>query len=137
MRILVAEDDMVSRKFLARFLSQYGECDIVVGGLEALDAFLISIREEKPYDLICLDIMMPKVDGVKVLKAIRELETQKGVLPEKRSKVIMTTALAETQFVQDAFEIGCEAYAAKPIDTGKLVDVLQKLGFEAEMKKEA
>lgn len=136
MRILVAEDDMVSRKFLARFLSQYGECDIVVDGLEALDAFLISIREEKRYDLICLDIMMPKVDGVKVLKAIRELETQKGILPEKRSKVIMTTALAETQFVQDAFEIGCEAYAAKPIDTGKLVDVLLKLGFEPEKKKD-
>lgn len=129
MRVLIAEDDLVSRKFLFKFLSQYGECDLVVDGLEALDAFLISMKENNPYDLICLDIMMPKVDGVKVLKHIREMETQKGILPEKRSKIIMTTALAETQFVQNAFEIGCDAYAAKPIDTVKLIEVLQKLNL--------
>jgi two-component system chemotaxis response regulator CheY len=129
MKILVAEDDLASRKFLFKFLSQYGECDLVVDGLEALDAFLISIKENTPYDLICLDIMMPKVDGVKVLKHIRELETKKGIIPDKRSKVIMTTALAETQFVQNAFEIGCDAYAAKPIDTQKLIEVLGKLGL--------
>lgn len=129
MRALIAEDDMVSRKFLLKFLSQYGECDVVIDGLEALDAYLISIKEGNPYDLICLDIMMPKVDGVKVLKAIRDLEAQKGILPEKRSKIIMTTALAESQYVQNAFDIGCEAYAAKPIDTQKLVDVMKKLGL--------
>jgi two-component system chemotaxis response regulator CheY len=127
MKILIAEDDLVSRKFLFKFLSQYGECDLVVDGLEALDAFLISLKEDKPYDLICLDIMMPKVDGVKVLKHIRDLEIQKGMLSNVRSKVIMTTALAETQFVQNAFEIGCDAYAAKPIDTEKFVEVLHKL----------
>lgn len=127
MKILVAEDDLASRKFLQRFLSQYGECDVVVDGLEALDAFLISIKSNQLYDLICLDIMMPKVDGVKVLKAIRDLETQKGVLPEKRAKIILITALAEAQYVQNTFEIGCEAYAAKPIDTNKLVEVMKKL----------
>lgn len=129
MKILIAEDDMVSRKFLSKFLSQFGECDLVVDGLEALDAYMLSIKEKEPYDLICLDIMMPKVDGVKVLKAIRELEIQKGILPEKRTKIIMTTALAETKFVQSAFEIGCEAYAAKPIDTKKFVEVMEKLGL--------
>lgn len=127
MRILIAEDDLNSRIFLSRFLSRYGACDLVVDGMEALEAFLISIKENQPYDLICLDIMMPKVDGVKVLKAIRDMEKQKGILPEKRTKVIMTTALAGSEFVDKAFEVGCEAYAAKPIDTDKLVEVLKKL----------
>jgi len=129
MRILIAEDDMVSRKFLLKFLSNYGECDVVVDGLEALDAYLMSIKDNEPYDLICLDIMMPKVDGVKVLKAVRDLEAQKGIKAENRSKIIMTTALAESQYVQRAFEIGCEAYAAKPIDTQKFIDVMKKLGL--------
>lgn len=127
MRILIAEDDLTSRNFLFKFLSKYGECDLVVDGLETLDAVIMSLKNNDPYDLICLDIMMPKVDGVKVLKHIRELESQKGISPEKRSKIIMTTALAETQFVQNAFEIGCDAYAAKPIDTDKLIEVLRKL----------
>ena len=129
MRILIAEDDLTSRKFLFKFLSKYGECDMVVDGLEALDAFIMSINDKNPYDLICLDIMMPKVDGVKVLKNIRDLEIQKGITPEIRSKVIMTTALAETQLVQNAFSNGCDAYAAKPIDISRFVQVLNKLGL--------
>ncbi len=130
MRILIAEDDLTSRKFLFKFLSQYGECDLVVDGLEALDAFLISVKEEKPYELICLDIMMPKVDGVKVLKNIRDYEVQKGIAHERRSKIIMTTALAETSFVRNAFDVGCDAYAAKPIDIVKLEEVLRKLDIK-------
>ncbi|MBH1941118.1 response regulator [Mobilitalea sibirica] len=132
MKILIAEDDLISRKFLLKFLSQYGECDIVVDGLEALDAFLYSLKAEDPYDLICLDVMMPKVDGIKVLKTIRDLEKQKGLLPEKRTKVIITTALSETDFVNQAFDIGCEGFAAKPIDLQKFKEVLIKLDLLKE-----
>lgn len=129
LKILIAEDDLASRKFLSKFLSQYGECDLVIDGLETIDAYMLSMRERNPYDLICLDIMMPKIDGVKVLKAIRDLERQKGILPEKRVKIIMTTALAEAELVQTAFDYGCEAYASKPIDTAKLLEVMVKLGL--------
>jgi len=129
MKILIAEDDLASRRFLSKFLGQYGEVDMVVDGLEALDAYLMAIKEKAPYDLICLDIMMPKVDGVKVLKAVRDFEAKQGVVSEQRVKVIMTTALAETDYVNQAFEIGCEAYAAKPIDTNKMLEVIKKLGL--------
>jgi two-component system, chemotaxis family, chemotaxis protein CheY len=129
MKILIAEDDLVSRKFLLKFFSLYGRCDLVVDGLEAVDAFLLSVQEKDPYDLVCLDIMMPKVNGAKVLKAIRDLETQQGMLPENRSKVIIITALAETQFVQNAFEFGCEAYVMKPVDTKKLTEELKNMNL--------
>lgn len=129
MKVLIAEDDLASRRFLSKFLAQYGEVDLVVDGLEALDAYLIAIKDKEPYDLICLDIMMPKVDGVKVLKAIRDYEGKQKVEIEKRVKVIMTTALAETDYVNRSFEIGCEAYAAKPIDTNKMLEVIRKLGL--------
>jgi len=129
MRILIAEDDLTSRNFLLKFLSRYGECDLTVNGLEALDAYLLSVKENNPYDLICLDIMMPKVDGVQVLKTIRNLEKQNGVEPHGHVKVIMITALGETNYVQQSFEIGCEAYAAKPVDIEKLAEVMKKLGF--------
>ncbi len=127
MRILIVEDDLTSRRFLQKFLSQYGECDVVVDGMEALDAFLYSLKSDTPYSLICLDIMMPKIDGLKVLKTIRELEIQKGILPADKAKVIMTTALNSSDLVQNAFELGCEGFAAKPLDTEKLVEVMKKL----------
>jgi two-component system chemotaxis response regulator CheY len=134
MRILIAEDDMISRRFLSKLLSEYGECDVVVDGMEVLDAYLISIKENEQYDLICLDIMMPKVDGVKVLKAIRDFEKQRGVIPNMKVKIIMITAIDDTAYVHRVFELGCEAYVAKPIDTNKLIEILGNLGFKKELQ---
>lgn len=127
MRILIAEDDLASRKFIFKFLSSYGECDITIDGMEALEAFMMAWDEGKPYELICLDIMMPELDGVKTLKTIRDIETQKGIEELKRAKIIMTTALNDTDTVLEAFGTGCEVYASKPIDTKKLVEVMKKL----------
>ena len=129
MKILIAEDDMASRRFLSQFLSRFGQCDMTVDGMETIEAFLMSIEDNDPYDLVCLDIMMPKVDGVKVLKAMREIEKQKNISDDKKVKVIMTTALSESQLVYKSFEIGCDAYASKPIDTDRLIDVMKKLGL--------
>ena len=70
MRILIAEDDFASRKFMLKFLSKFGECDITVDGMEAVDAYLMALDADTPYDLVCLDIMMPALDGYQALKAI-------------------------------------------------------------------
>lgn len=127
MRILIAEDDLASRTFMLKFLSEYGECDVTVDGMEAVEAFMMAHSMKQPYDLICLDIMMPKVDGLKALQVIRRLETQENVPEDKRAKVIMTTALNDTEIVRDSFDNGCEAFAAKPIDTAKFIKVMQNL----------
>ena len=124
-RILIAEDDMVSRKLLWKVLAEFGECDLVINGMEAIDAFLMAIKDKEPHDLVCLDIMMPRVDGIQVLKTIRELEVQYSL--KKKSKVVMTTALAETEVVDDAFQKGADAYATKPLDIDKLIEVLRNL----------
>ena len=58
MKILVAEDDFASRKFMAKYLQKYGDCDITVDGEEAVDAFLMATEDEEPYDLVCLDVMV-------------------------------------------------------------------------------
>ena len=80
MKILIAEDDYVSRKFLYKFLSTFGECDVTVDGMEAIEVFLSALEQGQYYDLVCLDIMMPEVDGIKALKTIRLLEEEKNLL---------------------------------------------------------
>jgi len=127
MRILIAEDDYVSRTFLYKFLSKYGDCDITVDGIEALEVFIMSLEENNYYDLVCLDIMMPEVDGINVLKTIRILEEERNVPEDKRCKVIMTTALNSTEKVQATFDIGAQGFAVKPIDIDKFIEVLRKL----------
>lgn len=125
MKVLIAEDDVVSRKLMWKILSEYGDCDLVINGLEAIDAFLLAQKDQEPYDIIFLDIMMPKVDGVKVLKTIRDMEIQHQI--KTPVKIIMTTALGETEVVDDAFIKGANAYATKPLDIEKLIEVIKNL----------
>lgn len=127
MRILIAEDDFASRKFMMRFLSKYGECDVTVDGNEAVEAFKMALESGERYDLICMDIMMPVVDGFQALKQIREIERKNNIPEERSAKIIMTTALSEGKNVTKAFELGCTAYAGKPIDRDKFENELRKL----------
>ena len=129
MKILIAEDDFTSRLFMKKFLSKYGECDVVVDGIEAIDSYLNSVNEGHTYDLICLDIMMPKLDGMKALKSIRDIEKQNGIQGHKKVKIIMTTALNDKETVLKAYDSGCEAYAWKPIEIDKFVLVMKNLGL--------
>ncbi len=125
MKILIAEDDAISRKLLWKVLEKYGDCDLVVNGREAVDACMMAFSENEPYNLICLDIMMPRIDGVNTLRTIRELESHHDI--KEGAKVIMVTALSETEVVDDSFAKGADAYATKPLDTNKLIEVLKNL----------
>lgn len=129
MKILIAEDEVISRKFIYKFMSRYGECDLTFDGNEAIEAFEMAMDTDEAYDLICLDIMMPVTDGLQALKRIREIENEKQVPNKKRVKIIMTTALSDIANIQTAFNSGSEGYAVKPIDTTKLEEVMKRLGI--------
>lgn len=129
MKILLAEDDFVTRKFMTGFLSKYGECDVTVDGMEAVDAFMMALEDGEPYDLVCLDIMMPVMDGYQALVGIRNLEKERNIPKEKAAKVIMTTALNEEKNVKMAFELGCSVYSGKPIDQERFEQALKKFGL--------
>lgn len=127
MKILLAEDDFASRKFMGKYLAKYGECDITVDGKEAVEAFIMAWEDEEPYDLLCLDVMMPVMDGFQVLDEIRKIEEAKKIPSDKQVKIIMTTALNEERNVKKAFNLDCTAYIGKPIDTEKFDVLLRKL----------
>lgn len=129
MKILLAEDDFTTRKFMVNFLSKYGECDVTVDGMEAVDAFMMALEDDEPYDLVCLDIMMPVMDGYQALMGIRNLEKERDIPEEKAVKVIMTTALNDEQNVKMAFDLGCTIYSGKPIDKTRFEQAMKKLGL--------
>ncbi|MBR4027515.1 MAG: response regulator [Lachnospiraceae bacterium] len=129
MRILLAEDDFVTRKFMSNFLSRYGECDVTVDGMEAVEAFMMALEEGEPYNLVCLDIMMPIMDGYQALAKIRNMEKEYQIPEEKAAKIIIATALNDEKNVQMAFELGCTIYSNKPIDQDRFEEELKKLGL--------
>lgn len=130
MRILIVDDEFASRKLLHAILSPYGECDIAVDGEEAVRAFELAWQEEKPYDLICLDIMMPGTNGQQALKAIRGMEQSMSVKASQEVKVIMTTALDDPKTVVEAYyKGGATSFIVKPIAHKKLLEEIRGLGL--------
>jgi two-component system chemotaxis response regulator CheY len=125
---LIVEDDFASRLVLQTFLSRFGECHIAVNGKEAVEAFQTAVKEGQRYDLICMDIMMPEMDGHTAVRLIREQEEGQGI-PAKGVKIIMTTALSGVKEVSTAYYEECDAYLVKPIDLGKVVAELSSLGL--------
>ncbi len=129
MKILIVEDEFGSRKLLQKFLSPYGVCDMAVDGDEAVEAFSLAMKDKEPYDLVCLDIMLPKKDGQEVLKEIRGIEKENGKYGLDGTKIIMTTALNDPKNIMEAFKSQCEAYIPKPITKQKLLEEMKSLGL--------
>jgi two-component system chemotaxis response regulator CheY len=130
MRVLVVEDDFISRRLLCRYLQAHGECDVAVNGNEAVGAFKQTLLADQRYDLVCLDIMMPGMDGQETLKRLRTLEKEHGVAETERAKVIMTTALEDHDNVMAAFSNACDGYVVKPIEKRKFLETLQEIGLQ-------
>lgn len=128
MKVLVAEDDIASGKFMQKLLSKYGEVVLTRDGIEAVDEFVNAVNENARFDLVCLDIMMPKIDGYKALASIRDAERKLGLARDSRCKVVMISALDEgfdASYASDDYE----EYICKPIDIMKFDDLIKKLGL--------
>jgi two-component system chemotaxis response regulator CheY len=128
-KTLIVEDEITSRVMLREILKRYGLPHVAMNGKEAVDAVSAALQAKDPYDLICLDIMMPEMDGQEALKRIRQLEAEAGVTAEKRAKVIMTTAHADRDNVLEAIRSQCDYFLVKPIDGRALLDELRLLGL--------
>lgn len=103
-RVLVVDDEPDARELLQEFLAGKGyEVLTASDGEEALQR----VEAERPH-LIFLDVRMPKMDGLEVLKRVREIDQEVGV--------IMVTALREEEIGRQALELGAFDYITKPLD---------------------
>lgn len=128
MRILVIEDDFISRNVISRFLAGFGEVVTADNGRLGLQALQTAHDAGTPFDLVTLDVMMPELDGHQVLQQLRQIEQQHP--SHQKAKVVMTTALDDIQNVKTAYQGFCDDYLTKPIRKAVLFEKLQKLGFE-------
>lgn len=111
MRILIAEDDITSRTMLAGVLRKYGH--EVVETVDGEAAWEIMAREEAPR-LAVLDLMMPRMDGLEVVRRIRAMDSKDPPY------IIMLTTKAEKTDIAQGLDAGANDYLAKPFDAGEL-----------------
>lgn len=129
MKTLIVEDDFTARLVLQKFLSLYGECHIAVNGREGVDAFRMAMESGEGYDLVCMDILLPEMNGEEAVREIRALEESRGILSSAGAKIIMTTAVEDPKAVIRSFQHLCDAYLIKPIHLADLLKHLRNFGL--------
>lgn len=123
MKILLVDDDMLEREMLFSIFSEFGQVDQAADGQAAVNMFQDAVSGNESYDLVCLDIIMPLVDGRKVLSKIREADAVRGL----RTKVFVISACSATADIEDAFFDGdCDDYIVKPFRREFLIQMLER-----------
>ena len=105
-RVLIAEDDFFIRDIYSKVFALAGYAvEVAVDGEDAIN----KIRaQQAPFDMILLDIMMPKVTGLDVLKQLRALSS-----PIKDTSVFILSNLGQQSIIEEAFKIGMDGYIIK------------------------
>lgn len=129
--ILLVEDNPDDAKLTLRALNKHNlsnRVHIVKDGEEALD-FLFGRKEYQKIDpqdmpkVVFLDLKLPKVSGLEVLKAMKENESTK-IIP-----VVVLTSSKEEQDVITSYKLGVNSYIVKPVDFEKFVSAVSELGL--------
>lgn len=129
MRILIADDELVSRKKIEKIMSNFGECQSVESGAAALESFWMAWNEWRPFDLVCLDVGMPDTDGTEVLYEVRRMEEEHSVAPEHKAKVLMITAHGDRDTIVTCVQAGCDGYITKPFNVNTIRDKMTEIGL--------
>jgi two-component system chemotaxis response regulator CheY len=127
MKALVVDDDLITRIVLQEILSRYADVHSCVDGNEAVLAYRRALEHGDPYDLVCMDVFMPVMDGIEALKIIRRDEEVHGRFRPLATKIVITTAADDKDTIDQAFRELCDAYIVKPIDTGEILDIVHCL----------
>jgi two-component system, chemotaxis family, chemotaxis protein CheY len=116
MKCLIVEDDRISSQVVEKMVSRYGTYDAAADGQQALELFKQALESASRYDLVLMDIMIPEIDGLQSVLAMRQLETSLQLPLGQRVKIIMTTALDDPRTIMKAlYESDASSYLVKPI----------------------
>ncbi|MCP4711979.1 MAG: response regulator [Planctomycetes bacterium] len=127
MKALIVEDNPTNQRLLLNMLSTLAKCDIAKDGKEGVDYYQRALADNEPYDVICLDVMMPVMDGHEALAEIRRIEQESQIPADQQVKILMTTAVNSPSSIDGARESGCDGYLVKPIRKVTLYEELERL----------
>ncbi|MDR3641139.1 MAG: response regulator [Humidesulfovibrio sp.] len=130
MRALIVDDDFYSRITLHDMLRSVADCHIAVNGEEAIGAFKKALEDGRPYDLVCMDLVMPEMDGQQALREMRSLEDDQGVKELARCSIFVVSMVEDNRETNEAFFLGgADCFLVKPIEENRLMAELREHGL--------
>ncbi|MCG6536612.1 MAG: response regulator, partial [Syntrophales bacterium LBB04] len=132
MRILIVDDELVSRNKMNVLLKPFGECTTIGNGVLAIRLFKDALEKNQPFQLVTLDVEMPGMLGTEVLARFRDMEAPyMQYNPEMMAKVLMVTSHSDYETVSTAIA-RCNGYIVKPFNNESIHAALKKLGLMDE-----
>jgi len=130
LKILVVDDSASARGLVTSYLEPFGACDQASDGKRAVDLVNDALADDKTYDLVVMDLIMPEMDGMTAMRTIRALEQEHGLDETNRSKIITLSSRSDPEPMLTA-QMECEAdtYITKPFDKAVLMETLANLGL--------
>jgi putative nucleotidyltransferase with HDIG domain len=129
MKILIVDNEIASIHELTRIMTNFGECEAVHNGKEAIAKFHEGHHNNHPFGLILLEIDLPEMDGIRVLSMIREAEKNLAIPRDQEAKILMATSHRDKNFIIACIQAGCNDYIGKPFDVVLISKKLSKLGI--------
>jgi len=129
MRCLIVDDDPVSRLMIRGYLAPLFDCDVVQDGASAVSAHFSALQKREPYDLLCLDIVMPGLNGFQVLQAIKDRESELKIPRQNRIKIVTISGCSRSETAEQALSTGVDAHLNKPLSRDELFCGLREGGL--------
>lgn len=129
MRILVIDDDFVSLQKMAVLLGEYGTCDQAQSAKQAMEMLKLSKKKHTPYDLMMIDINLPDVNGLDLMRLIDQKERSLNL---GRARKVVVTSESTVANVQTAHRYKCDSFIVKPVTPDIIRKKMIELGYLAE-----
>jgi len=133
MKILIVDDELVSRKKMEKIMQRFGSCQCVDSGMEAIKAYTEALIGQEPFGLVTLDVSMPDMGGTEALVMIRSVERKNAIPKDARAKILIVTAQSDQATVMASIEAGCDDYLKKPFSFKHVAQKLERMGLDTSL----
>lgn len=129
MKILIVDDELVSRAKMRKIMTRYGRCAEAENGMQAMEMIAGAVAAGNMYTLMTLDVDMPEMSGVHVLKKVREMEQAVHDADAVPMKIVMVTSMGDRETFSESLFAGCDDYIIKPFQPETIHRQMRILGL--------
>lgn len=130
MKVLVIEDDNSTQVLIKKIFGDDVECTVYGTSMEGINCFVDKMVAFDPFDAVLVDINMPDLNGVHTLQLLRRFEKVKGLVDNRKAKIIMMTGTADEENVKNSLKNGCDQFLIKPVSKEKIEAKFKAVGLK-------
>ncbi|HBC56733.1 MAG TPA: hypothetical protein DCZ03_06160 [Gammaproteobacteria bacterium] len=126
-KILLVVEDLGIAHYLESVMRQFGHVEIYTDSPDALEAFEQALADAEPYDLVAVDLFMPKLDGAACVQKMRKIEHRRKVPEIYAARILMISIVHDGLDGLEAEVDGCNGYLFRPFAPADLVSQIRNV----------